>query len=91
MYPQLQNSIDPSPRFLFQFLQRVDIPWVKHYRLLADCVRAGTQCTTNMRIMQIIRAANRDIVHTLFVTGAPQLLDMPVETLVFGEESAVVK
>ena len=44
-----------------------------------------------MRIMQIIRAANRDVMHAFIVPHAPQLLDMPVEALVFGEEFAVVK
>jgi hypothetical protein len=42
-----------------------------------------------MRIVQIVRRADADVIHALPPRAAPQLLEMPVEALDFSEETGV--
>src|SRR5688572_7699584 len=84
--PQLEDGIDPHPALTFELLQRIEIPRVDHNRLLANRVRARAQRQADVRVVQVVRRADADVVHALLFRGPPQLLAMAIETLDLGEE-----
>ena len=65
MHAQLQDGIHLAPGFLFQLLQPLQIPGVEHQWLFTNRVCAIAQAETNMRVMQIIRRADADIMKAL--------------------------
>ena len=68
----------------FDIGERVQVPRVKHQRLLADHPSTGPQAHSNVRIMQVIRRAHGQPVDSVPFT--PQLLQLALETLGLGEE-----
>jgi len=89
MKPELQDREDPLAGVLLDFGEPVDVPRVEHQRLFADRIRARAEREAAMRVMQVIRRADRDLIE-LF-TLAPELVDMAVEALELGEEMRVRK
>ena len=67
----------------------VDVPRIEHQRLFADGLGAGSQREANMRIMQIIRRTDTDIVHVLTLSAAE--VDVAVKSFEFGKEARLGK
>jgi hypothetical protein len=91
MDPQLENIEDPLPRFLFQFGESVQVPWVEDERFFADRNGADAQGESHVGIVKIIGRANTDKVDALFASLPAQLFGMPIKPLELGKKSYIVK
>src|SRR5207302_10345072 len=89
MHAQLQNRIDAPIMLALQLLERLEIPRIQYERLLADRVRPDAQRKPDMRVMQMIRRADTQIMNALFERPAAQLLDMPIEALELGKKRRI--
>ena len=89
MEPQLQDGVDAASGFLLELLQRVQVPRVDDERLLADRVRPDAQREPDVRVVQVVRRADGDVVHAAGVGAAAQLFEVTVEPLELGEEPHV--
>ena len=87
--PQLQDGADAPPGFPLELLQGVQVPRVDHERFLADRIGADAKRQPDVRVMEIIRRADADVVHAIGVGAAAQLLEMPIEALDLGEKPDV--
>jgi len=89
MEPELEDIVDPLPRFLFQLGEGIEVPGAQNERLLADRIRADAEGEPHMRVVKIIGGADADEVYARILALSPQLFRVPVEPLEFGEESHI--
>src|SRR5689334_21616655 len=89
MQTQLQDGGDAASGLALELLQRVEVPGVDDDRLLADRVGADAQRHADVRIVEIVRRADAQIVNAMFLRPAPQLFEMAIEALDLGEEADV--
>jgi len=89
MQTQLQNRKNPFARVFFDIGKAVNVPWIEHQRLFTNRVSTGAKRKAAMRIMQIIRRANSDIIKPLAFTL--QFIDMAIKALEFSKEMRVRK
>lgn len=87
---QLQDGIDLFARFLFNFLQGIQVPGVEHQRLFADGVAAVAQRHTDMGIVQVVGAADAYIIDAALPVPA-QLVEVAVEALGFRKKFCIRK
>src|SRR4051812_11261002 len=87
MHTELQNRIDLPARALFYLGERIHIPRIENQRLFANGIGVGTQCEPNMRIMEIVGGANRNVIDLLTVGPTPHLVYVAIEALKFAEIS----
>lgn len=90
MEAKLQDGIDLFARFLFNFLQGIQVPGVEHQRLFADGVAAVAQRHTDMGVVQVIGAADTNIVDAALSVPA-QLVEVAVEALGFRKKLGIRK
>src|SRR5205823_6022267 len=76
--PQLQHRVHAAARFLFELLERVEIPGVDDQRLLTDRIRADAERQPDVRIVQVIGRTDADEVHAFGLRAPAQLLEMAV-------------
>ena len=62
MQPKLQDGGDAATGVALDLGQPVDIPGIEHQRLFADRIRARAQREAAMRVVQIVRRADRHVV-----------------------------
>src|SRR3954469_16003738 len=86
---QLQHGKHTSAGLVLELFERVEIPWIDDQRFLADRVGTDAQRQPRVRVVQVVRRANRDVVDTLLVRAAAQFFEVPVETLELGEETDI--
>lgn len=91
MDPELEDVVDPLPRFPFQLGEGVEVPGVEDERFFADCIGADAQGKSHMCIVQVVGRADAGVVDALVASLPAQLFGMPVEPLKLGEEGNVVK
>ena len=89
VHAQLQNGVDLAARVFLDVQQPVDVPGVEHQGLFADGVRARAQRKAHVRVMQVVRRADRDVFDLFAVTGAARLVQVPVKAFELGEEFRV--
>ena len=89
MQAQLQDGVDPVAGLFFQLLQGVGVPGVEDQRFFTNGVGADAQGETDVRVMEIIRGNDGDIVDTLRFFLAAQLFHVAVEAFELGEKGAV--
>ena len=81
MQAQLQHGEDPAAGFPLQLLQRIEVPRIDHQRLLADRIGADAQRQPDVRVVQVVRRADAQVVHARSRGAAAQLFEMPIEPL----------
>ena len=82
---QLQDREDALACVGLQSCKAIDVPGIEHQRLLADGVPMRAEREANMRIVQVVRRADADIVNLL--AAPPDEIDVAVEALELGEEA----
>src|SRR5690554_84197 len=86
MHTQLQDGVHLPACVLFDIDQAVDVPGVQYQRLFTDGIGACTEREAHVAVVQVVGRANRNVIHSVTVIGAAQLIDMPVEALKFREK-----
>ena len=71
------------------FLLGVYIPRVHDDRILSDGVGPHAQRHADVRIVQIVRRADAQIIDAMFLRSTPQHLEMSIESLDLGKKSDV--
>ena len=65
VHAQLQDRVNAAAEFLFQLLQRVQVPGIEHQGFFADGVGADAQGQADMGIVQVIGRADADVMDRL--------------------------
>src|SRR5690554_4408179 len=86
MHAQLQDGVHLPARVLFDIDQAINVPGVQYQRLFTNGIGACTQGKAHVAVVQVVGRANRNVIHSVTVIGAAQLIDMPVEALKFREK-----
>lgn len=86
----MQDGIDLFARFLFNFLQCIQVPGVQYQRLFTNGVAAVAQRHTDMGVVQVIGAADANIVDAALSVPA-QLVEVAVEALGFRKKLGIRK
>ena len=86
---ELEHVVDPRSRLTLELGQLVEVPRVDHQGLLADGVGADPERQAGVGIVQVVGAADRDVVDPLGVAPALELLEVAVEALHLREEAGV--
>ena len=84
---QLQNGRDPTTGVALDLRKTVDVPGIEHQRLFADRIGSRAQREATMRIVEVVRRADRDIAD--LVAAPAKLVDVPIEALELDEEVGV--
>src|SRR5439155_8883479 len=89
MNAQLQHGVDGAPSLELEILEAVKVPRIDDDGLLADDMSADPQREADVRVVQIVRRADADVVDAIRFRSAAQLLEMAIESLDLGEEPHV--
>jgi len=89
MDPELEDVVDPLPRFPFQFGEGIQVPGVEDERFFANRIGTDAKCKSHVGIVKIVGRADADIVNALVASLPAQLFSMPVESLKLSEEGYV--
>src|SRR4029453_3735429 len=87
MQAQLQHGADAAAVLAFDFLQRIQVPRVDDDWLFANRMRAGAQRQADVRVVQIVRRTNADVMHPLGFRPAGKLFEMAIETFDLGKKA----
>src|SRR5687768_2125818 len=89
MHAQLQDGVDAAAGFALDLLQGIEIPRIDDQGVLADRIGADTEREPDVRIVEMIRRTDGDVVNPLFRLTTPQLLEMAIESFNLVEEPHV--